>query len=292
MKQIFLLLLCFLPVIALAQGMKDLSEEEVLKDKDYIALQSETKPFEEKLKAIRDEYNQATSEKRNDPDYQTTVEIRYATITKELMSMLQSFISNHPDSYISLLVLNDLSDPNSGVDSSVLTGLYNSLSDPVKKTDLGQTLEIRILVAVRTAIGALAPDFTQNDPSGKPVKLSDFRGKYVLIDFWASWCGPCRRENPFVVKAYAQFKDKNFEVLGVSLDILNSRKAWLNAIENDKMTWTQVSDLQGWKNQAARLYGVETIPQNFLIDPKGVIIAKDLRGEDLSEVLNRVLPQF
>ena len=289
MKQIFLLWLCFLPVVVSAQNIKDLSEEEVLKDKDYIALQSETKPIKEKLKAIISEYNQAAQEKKNDPSYKAVVDSRYSAATKELTSALQSFISQHPNSYISLLVLNDLTDPNSGVDSPTLTKLYNGLSDPIKKTDLGETLQSRIITASRTAIGAVAPDFTQNDPSGKPVKLSDFRGKYVLIDFWASWCGPCRMENPSVVKAYAQFKDKNFEIIGVSLDVLNRRKAWLNAIENDKLTWTQVSDLQGWKNQVAHLYGVESIPQNFLIDPKGVIIAKDLRGENLFRMLSDIL---
>lgn len=288
MKQIIFLLLCLLPAVVSAQT-KDLSEEEILKDKNYIALQSQIKPIEEKIQAILNEYKQAAQSKRNNLAFQADVQNRYSAANKELMSLLKSFISKNPNSYISLLALNDLTNPNSEIDSPTLLSLYKNLSETVKKTDFGKALGTRILSGSRTAIGSVAPDFTQNNPDGKPVKLSDFRGKYVLIDFWASWCGPCRKENPTVVKAYAQFKDKNFEILGVSLDNPNGRNAWLNAIENDKLTWMQVSDLQGWKNQAAALYGVQSIPQNFLIDPKGVIIAKNLRGEELIRKLNSLL---
>jgi peroxiredoxin len=144
-------------------------------------------------------------------------------------------------------------------------------------------------IAKATAIGAVAPDFTQKDTKGKSVKLSSLRGKYVLIDFWASWCGPCRKENPNVVKAYQKFKNKKFEILGVSLDNSDGKNAWLDAIEKDNLTWLQVSDLQGWKNAVAQLYGVQSIPQNFLLDPKGVIIEKDLRGNRLEEVLAKIL---
>ncbi len=132
-----------------------------------------------------------------------------------------------------------------------------------------------------------APDFTLPDTTGKPVSLSSFKGKYVLVDFWASWCGPCRQENPNVVKAYNQFKDKNFTILGVSLD--KNKNAWLEAIKNDGLAWNHVSDLKYWDSEAAALYQVQSIPYNVLVDPDGKIIAEDLRGGDLIKTLGSVL---
>jgi thiol-disulfide isomerase/thioredoxin len=134
-----------------------------------------------------------------------------------------------------------------------------------------------------------APDFTQTDPDGKPVKLSDFRGKYLLLDFWASWCGPCRAENPNVVKAYNQYKDKNFTILSVSLDKEDAREAWLAAIKKDGMPWNHVSDLKYWKNEASVLYTIQAIPDNFLLSPEGKIIARGLRGEALAAKLAELL---
>jgi thiol-disulfide isomerase/thioredoxin len=124
---------------------------------------------------------------------------------------------------------------------------------------------------------------------GVPVKLSSFRGKYLLVDFWASWCGPCRRENPNVVKTYQAFKDKNFTILGVSLDQPGAKQKWLDAIHNDNLTWTHVSDLKFWQNDVARLYGIQAIPQNLLLDPSGKIIARNLSGEQLAKKLSEVI---
>lgn len=137
------------------------------------------------------------------------------------------------------------------------------------------------------AVGGEAPDFTQNMPDGKSLTLSELRGRYVLIDFWASWCGPCRRENPHVVKLYDQYKDKGFTVLGVSLD--RDQERWLKAIEADNLTWYQVSDLKGWSNSVAQLYGVRSIPHTVLLDPEGKIVARNLRGASLDNTLQELL---
>lgn len=141
--------------------------------------------------------------------------------------------------------------------------------------------------AMRLMTGAVAPDFAQATPEGKDLKLSDMRGKYVLIDFWASWCGPCRQENPNVVRMYQQYKDKGFDILSVSLD--SARDRWLQAIEADKLTWKHVSDLKGWSNEVAQMYEVQGIPKTFLIDPQGKIIATDLRGPTLEAKLKELL---
>ena len=168
--------------------------------------------------------------------------------------------------------------------------LFDLLPDSIRSLPgakaLLKQLDNKVTFDKTVGVGQPAPDFTQNDTAGHPVTLSSFRGKYVLLDFWASWCGPCRQENPAVVTAYQKYHDKGFEILGVSLD--QNEKSWKKAIRDDKLSWTHVSDLKYWDNELVKMYGVQGVPQNFLIDPQGKIIARGLRGEELQNKLAEI----
>jgi len=150
-------------------------------------------------------------------------------------------------------------------------------------------VKLKASMPLPTDIGDKAPDLSLDDTAGKAIALSSLQGKYVLLDFWASWCGPCRAENPNVLAAYKKYKGRNFTILAVSLD--SKRDQWLKAVQHDGLLWPQVSDLEGWQSGAAAKYGVHAIPTNFLIDPSGVIIAKSLRGPELESKLEEVLPK-
>ncbi len=211
----------------------------------------------------------------------------YKTSQDKIQQIISGFVKDKPKSYVTPFVLSVTYNFNE--DIAALESRYNSLDEKIRKSESGVQLSQFIAESKIGAIGTQAMDFSQPDTTGAPIALSSFRGKYVLIDFWASWCRPCRNENPNVVENYKKFSSKNFTVFSVSLDRPGQKDNWMNAIHEDKLTWTHVSDLQFWNNSAAILYKVKGIPQNFLVDPNGKIVAKNLRGPDLEAKLCEIL---
>jgi len=244
-------------------------------------------PVYKQAQALYAEAQAAKPDQQQSPVFQNAMQDRFKVVQKDRERTLKIYIANHPKSYLSLMAISSMGGPSADVNE--IEPLYNGLSQELKDTEAGKQLKVSFAPLKATALGSTAPDFTQNDVDGKPVTLSSFKGKYVLLDFWASWCGPCRQENPNVVRVYNKYKNRNFTVLGVSLDRPNGKADWLRAIKDDGLNWTQVSDLKFWNNAAAGLYFVQSIPQNYLIDPQGKIVAKNLRGADLEAKLIELL---
>lgn len=256
--------------------------------RDYLLLQTRRGHFEQKAKEAYSQSIKAVIAK------DTATASKYRAIEAGFRADVDKaeldFIAKHTDSYVALGLLEARTDTKTLIErKGEISGLYQKLSARLKNSITGKSVEQKIATAYKVAAGKKAIDFTMNDTLGKPVSLSSFRGKYVLLDFWASWCVPCRFENKTVVKAFERFKGRNFTVLGVSLEKQGDEKAWAEAIRKDGLYWTQVSNLSGFDNKVVQDYGVQSIPANFLIDPYGVIVAQSLRGEALIQKLEELL---
>ena len=248
-----------------------------------ITFNNEINPLRQKIQDL----SLGLQGKPQDSAYMAVVDTIKATGT-QAEAVARNFIEEHRDSYIAMLTFANY-ELGYNFDPIKADAEYNKFTDEVRKSPLGERVLAKIELAKKTSVGQKAMDFSQQTLAEENFNLSSLEGKYVLIDFWASWCVPCRAENPFVVKAYNKYKDENFEIVGVSLD--EKEKNWKNAVEKDGLPWIQVSDLKGWKNDVAQQYGISAVPQNFLLDPQGVIIAKNLRGEDLVQKLAEIFPK-
>ncbi|WP_295128748.1 AhpC/TSA family protein [uncultured Chitinophaga sp.] len=248
--------------------------------KDYLDWQHKeaTDPRLAHFGELYEELNKATQENDSVAVAGIQKEIRKTYLDR--YAMYQEWIDAHPSATLSSFIMGVYLSHSYG---DQLEAKMAWLKGEATQTALYKRMENSAKVLRERAVGKVVPDFTIKDTEGKPVSLSSFKGKYVLLDFWASWCGPCRAENPHVLKAYNTFQNKNFTVLGISMD--NDRAKWLKAIKEDNMPWTQVSDLTAFNNEVAKMFDITAIPTNFLISPDGKIIAKNLRGADLDKQL-------
>ena len=222
---------------------------------------------------------------KNDTVGLKKLSVLFDSLREEDIKLSYNYFSENVNSPLSLLAFSRFS-AFSG-DYSNVENDYKSLPLWARESPGGRNIASKIQGAKSVQIGTKALEFTQLSSTGEKISFDSFKGQYVLIDFWASWCGPCRKEHPYLIKAHDEYASKNFTIISVSLD--SDRYAWIRAIEKDGITWTQLSDLRGQQNEAALRYGVQAIPANFLISPAGIIIDKDIKGQVLNDKLKKLL---
>ncbi len=257
-------------------------------NEDFSKYKAQIVSINKEFEALDAKFQAGSEEQQKDEEFIANLREQAEEIYKKQNLINEEFVNENPDSYVSLSILDELVSPENI--TSFVRPAYEKLGASLKTTTLGKSLGEKIESMGKLAVGAVAPEFTLPDTAGKELALSSLRGKYVLVDFWASWCAPCRAENPNVVAAFNKYKDKNFTVLGVSLDKPNEKDKWLEAIATDGLEqWPHISDLQFWNSPVVELYSIRGIPQNYLLDPEGKIVGSNLRGADLEKKLGELL---
>jgi peroxiredoxin len=227
-------------------------------------------------------FNAVPQDAADKDEQYTAIKAKFDKIFDDRTDKQLEFAKLNTDSFFAAEALTEVANKKG---TKAIEPTFLALNRTVRTSIKGKELESRILADKNIVVGSMAPNFSQPDQDGKMIQLADFKGKFVLLDFWASWCAPCRAENPNLKKAYINFKPKGLEVFAVSIDENNGREAWLKAIKDDDLPWVHAADLKGWRNEAAVLYGVRGVPQNYLIDPSGKIVAINLKEENLHKVL-------
>ena len=249
---------------------------------DMMAFSKYMEPIDEKLNELNEEYRVAAA--NYDTEKINALRDRHEVIREEQISRIKKFVTDKNESFISPFIIRRYLSYE--MEYTELDGLLTTLSPAIHSSKDYQALSERVETLKNVEIGMPAVDFALNDTTGNPIAISAFRGKILLIDFWASWCAPCRQENPNVVKLYNDFRDKGFEIIGVSFD--ENRSKWIDAIHQDQLTWPHVSDLKGWQSAAGKLYAISSIPATVLLGRDGKIVAKNLRGEALRNKLEEI----
>ncbi|WP_298520916.1 TlpA disulfide reductase family protein [uncultured Kordia sp.] len=259
-------------------------------NQEYVNFIEESKVLAEKVQTVRARYQKAIASK--DTAVINTAKAEVASLDKQAIQYQEKYVLEHPDSYISVMLVdrmlrNKLTTPKKAKQ------FFDALPDDLKKTRVGENLYTKSTELLRSSLGSVAPNFSAPNPEGKTIALNDIKGKVTIIDFWAAWCGPCRRENPNVVKIYEKYHKDGLEIIGVSLDGRpnqnNAKEDWLRAIKTDGLTWPQVSNLDGFRDAIARTYNVRSIPATFILNEKGEIVDRNLRGASLEAKIKELL---